>query len=609
MRRKTAIIFWSFYIFIAALSARGENPREPEATDVPNRDTAAVEMARYEKEFSSVRLEPARRNSQPGIAVIFEGADDLHYYARPETAPAPGYELRIEAQADQFDFGRALFPKWSIFQDPVGKQVEVYAGRFTVFLPIEIVIAPPTTTADVQVKISGIACTSTVCLSPFEKTLRIKVDWNHRQSWKEISLEGPAGADRPGKTSTQPVWFALGLAFLAGLALNIMPCVWPVLPLIVMRIVGQAKQSRGVSVALGLAFCLGILLFFAFLAAANIILQVFYGMVLQWGDQFRSPIFIAAMALLLVLLALFMFGVFTISVPSPIAGKASSRSGYFAAVGMGFLAAILSTPCSFGILAAAFAWAQSQPLLPASIAIMIIGVGMALPYAVLTSMPGLLDRLPKPGRWMELFKQGIGFVLLVIAVKLVTALPESRISGVLYFAVVLGFCAWIWGTWVGYGTRAARKWLVRALAVALAVGAGWVFLPAPNYELIDWHSYDALSVQTAVEQGRPVLIKFTADWCLACQTVEKLVYSRKDIARLIEQKCVLTIKADTTEWDSPATLALKHAYNEPGVPVSMLFVPGKKEAIKWRGIFFSKELKEHLSALRLADETELPTRK
>jgi thiol:disulfide interchange protein len=135
------------------------------------------------------------------------------------------------------------------------------------------------------------------------------------------------------------------------------------------------------------------------------------------------------------------------------------------------------------------------------------------------------------------------------------------------------------------------------LAIALALGAGWVFLPAPSYELIDWQNYDALSVQTALEQGRPVLIKFTADWCLACRTVEKLVYSRKDIARLIGQKGVLAIKADTSEWDSPATLALKHAYNEPGVPVSMLFVPGKKEPIKWRGILFANKLKSRLEQL------------
>ena len=570
-----------------------------------------------------MRLEPARRNSQPGIAVIFEGTDDLHYYARPETAPAPGFELKVEAKSEGFDFGKAVFPRWSIFRDPLGKQVEVYAGNFTVFVPIETVRAAAEITAigesDVKVKISGIACTSMACLSPFEKTLPTKINWNQRQSWKEISLGQPYGGSRPSSTSNQPVWFALGLAFLAGLALNIMPCVWPVLPLIVMRIVGQAKESRSLKRSegtalqtaerffaalrmtkqqmLGLTFCSGILLFFAALAGANIVLQVFYGMVLQWGDQFRSPIFVAAMALLLVLLAVFMFGVFTITVPSSIGGKASSRRGYFAALGMGFLAAILSTPCSFGILAAAFAWAQSQPLLPASIAIMIIGVGMALPYAVLTSMPGLLDRLPKPGRWMELFKQGIGFVLLVIAVKLVTALPQARIGGVLYFGVVLGFCAWIWGTWVGYGAKPARKWLVRLLAIALALGAGWVFLPAPSYELIDWQNYDALSVQTAVEQDRPVLIKFTADWCLACRTVEKLVYSRKDIARLIGQKGVLAIKADTSEWDSPATLALKHAYNEPGVPVSMLFVPGKKEPIKWRGIFFANKLKSRLEQL------------
>jgi thiol:disulfide interchange protein len=601
MREKTAVIFGSFYILAIGLSARAEDGREPTATDGVHRDTAAVELVRYEKEFSSVRLEPARSESKFGMAVIFEGTDDLHYYARPETVPAPGFELKVEAKSEGLDFGKAVFPRWSIFRDPLGKQVEVYAGSFTVFLPIETVRAAAQITAigesDVEVKISGIACTSMACLSPFEKTLPTKVDWSRRQSWKEINLPEPGEADGPGKISTQRAWYALGLAFLAGLALNIMPCVWPVLPLIVMRIVGQAKQSRSASTALGLAFCLGILLFFAFLAAANIVLQVFFGMVLQWGDQFRSPIFVAAMALLLVLLALFMFGVFTITVPSSIASKSGSGKSYFAAVGMGFLAAILSTPCSFGILAAAFAWAQSQALLPATAAIMVIGVGMALPYAVLTSTPGLVSRLPKPGRWMELFKQGIGFVLLVIAVKLVTALPQARITGVLYFAVVLGFCAWMWGTWVGYSTRPARKWLVRGAAAALAITAGWTFLPRPAYDLIDWQKYDALSVQRAIEQDRPVLIKFTANWCLSCQTVERIVYSRRDIAGLIRQKDVLAIKADTTAWDAPATLALKHAYHEPGVPVSMLFVPGNKEPLKWRGMLFADGLKTSLQEL------------
>jgi thiol:disulfide interchange protein len=596
MRRSIPFIIWSFGALAVAFSAHAQNASELSTATASDRDKAGVELVRSEDEFSSVRIEAARMDSKSGIAAVFEGTEDLHYYARPETAPAPESELQVRAKSDEFAFGEPIFPPWHIFKDPLGKQVDVYAGRFTVFVPIEMATAPAEPTGDIEVRISGIACTSMVCL-PFEKTLQTKIDWSNRQSWKQISRQTPAAAKPAGKRPAQPIWLALSLAFLAGLALNIMPCVWPVLPLIVMRIVGQAKQSKGASAALGLVFCLGILLFFAALAGANIILQVVYGTVLQWGDQFRNPTFVAGMALLLILLALFMFGVFTISVPSSIAGKAGSGKGYLGAVGMGFLAAILSTPCSFGILAAAFAWAQSQPLLPATVAMLTIGLGMAAPYAVLTSMPSLLGRLPRSGRWMELFKQAVGFLLLIIAVKLLVALPEARKASVLYFAVVLAFCVWMWGSWVSYTTKRWRKWLVRGAAALLAVTTGWALVPAPAYGLIDWKPYDALAVDKAIEEGRPVLIEFTADWCLSCQTVEKLVYSRRNIADLIRQKGVLAMKADTTEYDSPATLALKHAYNEPGVPVSMLFVPGNKEPISWRGMLFATELKEHLEQL------------
>ncbi len=587
---------WIVGVFAVTSFTRGQEAAEPNST-ITNDVTASLELARYEQEFSSASFKPARLGQDTGIAVIFEGTDDLHYYAKAETATAPGFELKVQAKSADFEFGPAIFPKWSTFTDPFGKQVEVYVGKFTIFIPIQTIKDPTKTTGEANVTISGQACTSTICLLPFNQTLRANIDWNTKNSWEQINLEIPVAQDMSDQKVTQPAWFALTLAFLAGLALNIMPCVWPVLPLIVMRIVGQAKQSRGVSTALGLSFCLGILLFFAVLAGANIFLQIFYGTVLEWGDQFRNPTFVAGMSLLLVLLALFMFGVFTITVPSVVSSKQTSGKGYFASVGMGFLAAILSTPCSFGILAAAFAWAQSQPLLPATTAIMIIGVGMALPYAILTSMPGLLNRLPKPGKWMEVFKQGIGFVLLIIAVKLITALPEARTSGVLYFAVVLAFCAWMWGTWVGFGTKPTRKWLVRIMAIALALGAGWTFLPASANKLINWQSYDALSIQTSLEKERPVLIKFTAAWCLSCQTVERTVYSRKDIAELIEQKNVLAIKADTTEKNFPATIALQETYNEPGVPVSMLFIPGNEKTLKWRGILFARELKSHLETL------------
>ncbi|MBA7653489.1 Thiol:disulfide interchange protein DsbD [subsurface metagenome] len=265
---------------------------------------------------------------------------------------------------------------------------------------------------------------------------------------------------------------------------------------------------------------------------------------------------------------------------------------------MGFLAAVLSTPCSFAILAAAFAWAQGQRLPLGTFAIMVIGVGMAVPYAILTSMPGLLKRLPKAGRWMELFKQGIGFVLLLIAVKFIAALPEVRRTSVLYFAVVLGFCVWMWGSWVTYNTKPSYKWLIRIIAIVLAITAGWTFLPAPAEELIDWQKYDANAIETAKAEGKPVLIKFTADWCWNCEVVDKIVYRRKDIAKLIEERGVLAIKADTTVKGGPAALDFKSVYGELSLPVSILFAPGEKDAVRWRGkFFFAKELKTLLEKL------------
>ena len=589
MRKKPAAILWIACVLLANSCGWGQN-----TSTIP---TSPVELTGNERHSTSARLEVARMDGQAGIAVIFEGPNELHYYARAETAAAAGFELKVEAKSENFVFGKPVLPKWDIIVDPFGRKVEVYAGRFTVFVPIKKANVPTKLAGSVKVKISGQACTNMVCLLPFEKTLPVTIDYSQADSWKEISFDTAPNEYQVVKGPSYSLWFALGLAFLAGLSLNIMPCVWPVLPIIVMRIVEQAKQSKGRTTIMGLAFCLGILLFFACLAGANIILQVFYSTALQWGDQFRNPAFVAGMALLLVVLALFMFGLFTVTVPSSISGKAGSGKGYTGAVGMGFLAAILSTPCSFAILAAAFAWAQAQRLVLGTLAIMVIGVGMAVPYAILTSMPGLLKRTPKPGRWMELFKQTIGFVLLIIAVKLIVALPEVRTTGVLYFAVILAFCVWMWAGWVTYNTKLSRKWIIRIIAVVLAIAAGWAFLPAPAEELIDWQNYDNAVIETAKAEGKPVLIKFTADWCLSCQVADKLVFRRKDIAKLIEEKNVLAFKADTTVKYYPATIALKNIYNEPGVPVSILLVPGKKEPVRWRGMAFGDQLKTHLEKL------------
>ncbi|MHC4623302.1 MAG: protein-disulfide reductase DsbD family protein [Planctomycetota bacterium] len=601
MRQRVPVVL----LLISLLAAPGIAQRPPG-------DTIRTDVV-------TVSVEPQHEAVKPGdkssLAVHFELAKDWHFYASAKTAPG-GMNLKLKPASDQdyITFSDPLFPPaLDYFDKSSNMQLEVFGDKFTVFLPfsVEMILLEANEPLEVGVKIGieGAVCSDILCRMPdFDRlstTVRIVPFPDAQASAPRFILPQvtPPVSPRPSSTDAQwtsySLWAALGLALLAGLSLNIMPCVWPVLPLIVMRIIEQAKQSRGRSIAMGLVFCLGILLFFACLAAANIILQVFYGTVLQWGDQFRNPVFVAAMALLLVVLALFMFGLFTITVPSSIASKSGSGKGYTGAVGMGFLAAILSTPCSFGILAAAFAWAQGQRLALGTLAIMVIGVGMAAPYAVLTSMPALLGRMPKAGRWMEIFKQAVGFVLLFIAIWLIAVLPPGRRTNVLYFALVLGFCVWMWGGWVSYNTKALRKVVVRLAAVALALLAGLALLPqhTASKGQIDWQPYDAGLIETAKAQDRPVLMKFTADWCLSCKVVERTVYGDKEIAELLHDKNVLAIKGDTTVKDYPATLALKNIYKEPGVPVSMLFLPGRPEPLRWRGKSFAGELKELLQQL------------
>lgn len=589
-------IISAFFVLLTACYAWGQSTNEPNST-ASGDNTTGVELARYENEFSSVRFEPARMDTLFGLAVIFEGTDDLHYYSNPETAPAPGFELKVVVKSEKFDFGDTVFPKWQIITDPVGSKVEVYVGDFTVFVPINSAKAPGQASSDVEVTISGITCTSKLCLPPFEKTLQTQINWSKRDSWRYISLEAKEDTTSPvqvTKGADYSTWFALVLAFIAGLALNIMPCVWPILPLIIMRIIEQAKSGRKQSVIMGMAFCIGILLFFVCLAGANIILQSFYDRSLNWGDHLRNPTIVTALAMLMIVMALFMFGIFTITVPSSIASKSGSGKGYAGSVGMGFLAAVLSTPCSFGLLTVAFVWAQGQPLLLGTLAIMVIGLGMAAPYAILTSMPDWLKRLPKGGRWMELFKQTLGFVLLVIAVKLIKAAPAENRINLLYFAVVLSFCIWMWGTWVTYGSKLSRKLQVRGVAVLLVILAFWFFFKP---ELVDWQDYDRALVESARSEQVPVLIDFTADWCANCEIVDKFVFERKDVAKLIDKKGVLAIKGDTTKATQPATRDLSEVYKEPGVPVTILFLPDKTEPIHIHGLFFADELKELLEKL------------
>lgn len=585
--RKKAVVFLCLILFFAVYALAA-----PPDSSVVKTDVVTISV---EKQHETVKPD-----GNSVLAIHFGLKKDWHFYASAESAPG-GMNLKLTPSSEKFiSFSAPIFPRpHSYYDKTLDKKLDVFSSDFTVYLPFRVAKTKLTGDISVKIAVEGAVCSDVQCRVPDFGVLStgIKIADSPMGEAKFVLPEaaGQSKSVLPGGVANYSLLFALGLAFLAGLSLNIMPCVWPVLPLAVLRIVEQAKTRKGAKLTAGLSFCLGILLFFACLAAANIVLHIAYGTTLQWGDQLRDPTFVTVLALVLVVLALFMFDVFSFVLPASISGKTGSGSA--GTIGMGFLAAVLSTPCSFGILAAAFAWAQAQPLLPATVAIMVIGVGMAVPYLILVSIPGLLDSLPKPGKWMDIFKKTAGFILLGFAVWMITISPQPRRTGLLFYSVVLAFCVWMWGGWVNFDSKPSNKIIVRALAILLAVSSAFWLLSAPAKPLIDWHAYDAGLIEKSLADNKPVLIKFSADWCLSCKAVERLVYERKDIADLIKQKAVIAIKADTTAKDYPATKALKDIYNEPGVPVSMLFLPGRKEPLRWRDKTFGDELKTYLEKL------------
>lgn len=389
----------------------------------------------------------------------------------------------------------------------------------------------------------------------------------------------------------------LGLALLAGLILNIMPCVLPVIPLRILSIVGMAGESRRRYVTLGLAFSGGIILFFVGLAGINVGLRLATGDAMNWGKHFQNPAFTIGMSMLLVALAANLFGLFTVTVPQRVAQFDASvrrKQRHVSSLSMGVMMAILATPCSFAILLSALAWAQVQSLWLGTLGIVFIGVGMAAPHAVLTAFPKLVNKLPRPGKWTETFKQSMGFGLLLVAVWLIstiTAQPSKSPSPfwVAAFAVVLVMCLWMWGTWVRYDAPRRRKIIVRTVAVAVALVGGFYMLRPPGQPAIKFAEFSEARITEARNQGRVVLVKFTADWCLSCGVLEYTIFNRADVGRELRTRGVFAVKGDVTRKDQPANEMLYKQF-KGAPPLTVIFPPGDAEPVVLKGKFSKASL-------------------
>ncbi len=400
------------------------------------------------------------------------------------------------------------------------------------------------------------------------------------------------------------IWLAILLGFLAGILMNVMPCVLPVLGIKIISFSEIRQSSRKMALIKSLVFSAGMLSIFLVLAS----LASFANF--SWGEQFRNPSVLVVIIAIIVIFALGMFDLFMIQVPSNIASMGGKkRSGLTGDFLNGMFATILATPCSGPLLGATLAWTLTQkPLIIFSI-FTSIGLGMAFPYILLSLSSKISRIIPKPGNWMNDFKHLMGFILLGFAVYLMIGLPQNMLVSTVGMCLVLVFGIAFFTHYAPFGSSMKRKAAMAVIALIICFSGAYVNFGI-LYRAIStdekgvagqeegyWKAFSADELKKAHERGQNVIIDFTANWCVNCQFNKVTVLNTSQINKLIKEKNIVAMKADLTRPD-PQIESLLHHLGSRSVPFLAIFSgTNPYEPIIMRDIINKKKLVSVLKQL------------
>ncbi|MHB1218482.1 MAG: protein-disulfide reductase DsbD family protein [Alphaproteobacteria bacterium] len=381
--------------------------------------------------------------------------------------------------------------------------------------------------------------------------------------------------------------YALLLAFAGGLILNLMPCVFPILSMKAIGLVRLAEKERRAARGHGLTFGAGVMVSFAVLAGILIALRA-GGMAVGWGFQLQTPWFVLFLSYLMFALGLSLSGLFWIGAGFAGAGSAlAAKPGKAGAFFTGMLAVLVATPCTAPFMGAALGFALTQPALPALAVFLALGAGMAAPYVLLSLSPALLCRLPKPGPWMERFRQLLAFPMYATAAWLVWVLgQQSPVSGValaLGGFILIAFAVWLvrqmedsrpsWRTAYAVLAIVALGGALSTLRFVEASAAPALAGRAAMPEVLGAEPWSAARLEVLRAEGRPVLVNFTAAWCITCLVNEKAALGTAAVQNALRSKNIAYLKGDWTRQDPAITAALA-AFGRSGVPLYVLYPPG-----------------------------------
>ncbi len=465
------------------------------------------------------------------------------------------------------------------FDEPQTLRPAASDGSLVIDLPVSSHLTTPPTRLTGVLRIEGNPATGLIIDTPIEPG--------------ETALTDDPGASTLGVTRAtsetavvvDTLAGTLALAFVGGLILNLMPCVFPVLGIKILGFVNQAGADRRKVTLHGLAFAGGVLLSFWALAGVLAALRAGGGQ-LGWGFQLQSPGFVFLLTAVMLVFALSMSGVFEFGLRATGIGSGlQSKQGFAGSFFTGVLATVVATPCSAPFLAPALGAALALPIIESFAVFTAIALGLALPYLLLSMFPQAIKALPRPGAWMETFKQAMAFPLYATVGYLIWVLAgqlkadDTALLAVLLGLTVIALGTWIYGRYATFGASPARARFGIVGGVALlGLGAwlGWPSKPAPT--AITWQPWSAEAVAQAVADGKPVYVDFTARWCFTCQTNKKVVFGSSEVLKTFRDKDVVTLRADWTDEDPLITAELAK-WNRSAVPFNLIYLPGKPDPV------------------------------
>ncbi len=461
-------------------------------------------------------------------------------------------------------FGEPKYPEGKMKKFAFAKKpLSVYEGSFSVEVPLTLAGGPP---PEMTGAVEFQACNDTQCLAPATAVFRTRtsgavpalsggaVPLSHAPGEGSAASTSAAGASLDFGQLLERRGFAvvLLLLFAGGLALNLTPCVYPVIPLTVSFFGGQAKGESGRVFGLASLYVLGMATTYSALGVAAGLSGKLFGAALQ------SPWVLAAVAAVLVALALSMFGLYDIRMPTSWMQKTGARSGRAGAYAMGLLVGVVAAPCvgPFVLGLLAFVAARQNAAL-GLLFFFVLSLGLGLPYLFLAAFSGSLSRLPRAGEWMEGVKSLFGWILIAMAAYFLrTVVPRPAGDWLLPAVLVVAAIALtLRGTHLHPAARAA--------AAVVFFAAAAFFLPRrmPASASPGWQPYAAEQVTRA---GRPAVIDFSASWCLPCRELDEMTFSHPGVRQALERRALF--KADMTRSASPEVVALANKYAILGVP-------------------------------------------